>query len=329
MGRKGSAPTMKDVAAEAGVALGTVSKVVNGLPVGREYQRKVEDAIRRLGYRVNSYAQGLKANRTYSVAFLIPNTVNPFFGALTYHVNRALAQRGYRMMLCCTDAALEAEQACLDMVQQNKVDGIISLTYNGNLRFQEGTPMVTIDRHLAPEIPCVSSDNFGGGTLAVRTLAALGCRRLAFLGIGSPFSTEVVKRCDGFRSACGALGLDHKVLAVHDGTPDEVFWRFLSEHTRGGELEFDGIFCITDHLAQRVVRHLRQEGLRVPEDVQVIGFDGLRSFSSGELLCSSIVQPVERLAQMSVELVLSENWSTAPSLVCLPVSYAPGGTTRD
>jgi len=327
MGRKSSTPTMKDVATEAGVALGTVSKVVNGLPVGREYQKKVTAAIEKLGYRVNSYAQGLKANKTYTVAFLIPNTVNPFFGGLTYYVNRTLAERGYRTLLCSTDADTQVEQALLDMAQQNKVDGIISLTYNERLELQEGTPLVTIDRHISPAIPCVTSDNFGGGQLAARRLAELGCRHLVFLGMGSPLPNEVSKRCDGFRSACTALNLPHEVMDIVDGVPDSAFWDFLDGQIQEGTL--DGIFCNTDHLAERVVAFLRGRGIRVPEQVQIVGFDGMKRFSTGEYLCSTIVQPLEKLAEKSVDILLSEDWAKAPSLVCLPVEYVPGGTTRE
>lgn len=82
MKKESSAPTMKDVAREAGVALGTVSKVVNGLPVGDSYKIRVEDAIQKLNYQVNSYAQGLKANKTYTVAVLVPNTTEPFLQRL-------------------------------------------------------------------------------------------------------------------------------------------------------------------------------------------------------------------------------------------------------
>lgn len=95
---------MKDVAREAGVALGTVSKVVNGLPVGDSYKIRVEDAIQKLNYQVNSYAQGLKASKTYTVAVLIPNTTEPFFAALAYHINIVLMKQKYRMLLCCTDS---------------------------------------------------------------------------------------------------------------------------------------------------------------------------------------------------------------------------------
>ena len=82
MKKQSSAPTMKDVAREAGVALGTVSKVVNGLPVGDSYRIRVEEAIRKLNYQVNSYAQGLKAGKTCTAALLIPNTIDPFFASV-------------------------------------------------------------------------------------------------------------------------------------------------------------------------------------------------------------------------------------------------------
>ena len=84
MKKENSAPTMKDAAKEAGVALGTVSKVVNGLPVGEPYRIRVEEAIQKLNYQVNSYAQGLKASKTYTAALLIPNTQDPFFASITY-----------------------------------------------------------------------------------------------------------------------------------------------------------------------------------------------------------------------------------------------------
>lgn len=146
MRKKNAAPTMKDVALEAGVALGTVSKVINGLPVGESYRLRVEDAIRKLDYHVNSYAQGLKASKTYTVALLIPNTSNPFFAQLVYHINTALLKRKYRMLLCTTDYDSNLEQEYIMITKQNKVDGIIGLTYNPNLHIEEHIPFVSIDR---------------------------------------------------------------------------------------------------------------------------------------------------------------------------------------
>ena len=96
-----------------------------------------------------------------------------------------------------------------------------------------------------------------------------------------------------------------------------------------GKLEFDGIFCNTDRLAYYIMGYLRELGLRIPEDVQVIGFDGVRQFNSEDLYCSTIIQPMEQLAATSVDILLREDRSNLPSLICLPVNYAPGGTTRD
>lgn len=328
MKKESSAPTMKDVAREAGVALGTVSKVVNGLPVGDSYKIRVEDAIRKLNYQVNSYAQGLKANKTYTVALLLPNTEDPFFASLAYHINLSLLKRRYRMLLCCTVNS-DQEQEYITMAQQNKVDGIIGLTYNPNLQIEENTPFVAIDRSMGSKIPCVASDNFAGGQLAAEKLADLGCTNVAFLRIGSSLDNEPNKRKAGFENGCLSRGLSYKMKILNDGEPFEEFTRFLSEHMHDGRLSFDGIFCVTDRLAYLIIKTLRQLNLRVPEDVQVIGFDGIRVFPGAEHVCSTIVQPVPEIAEMCVNLLLQENISAKPPLVCLPVTYVSGGTTRE
>lgn len=323
-----SVPTMKDVAREAGVALGTVSKVVNGIPVGESYRLRVEEAIKKLNYQVNSYAQGLKANKTYTVALLLPNTEDPFFASLAYHINLSLLKRRYRMLLCCTVNS-DQEQEYITMAQQNKVDGIIGLTYNPNLQIEENTPFVAIDRSMGSKIPCVASDNFAGGQLAAEKLADLGCTNVAFLRIGSSLDNEPNKREAGFENGCLSRGLSYKMKILNDGEPFEEFTRFLSEHMHDGRLSFDGIFCVTDRLAYLIIKTLRQLNLRVPEDVQVIGFDGIRVFPGAEHVCSTIVQPVPEIAEMCVNLLLQENISAKPPLVCLPVTYVSGGTTRE
>ena len=329
MKRENSAPTMKDVAREAGVALGTVSKVVNGLPVGDSYRIRVEDAIRKLNYQVNSYAQGLKASKTYTIALLIPNTFDPFYASLTYHINIALMKRKYRMLLCTTDFDHQQEQEYVTMAQHNKVDGIIGLTYNPELVVEETTPFVAIDRSMGPKIPCVACDNFAGGQLAAEKLADLGCKNVAFLRIGSSLVNEPNKRKAGFENGCLSRGLSYEMKILNDGDSYEEFEQFLSDHMSGGKLTFDGIFCVTDRLAYQISNTLRKLQQRVPEDVQLIGFDGIRSFGNLDYHCSTIVQPVPEIAEMCVDLLLRENMMMKPPLVCLPVTYAYGGTTLE
>lgn len=329
MNKTNSNPTMKDVAAEAGVALGTVSRVINGLPVGDSYKIRVEEAVRKLNYQVNSYAQGLKLNRTRTAALLLPNTREPFYGSLAYHVNISLLKRNYRMLLCSTDYDMGQEQEYIKMAQQNKVDGIIGLTYNPNLKIEEGISFVSIDRPMGPGIPCVASDNFAGGQLAAEKLADAGCRNVAFLRSGASLSSEPNKRKAGFENGCLARGLSYEMKILNDGDSFEEFDEFLTAHVRDGKLAFDGIFCVTDSLACYILNVLRRLGQRVPEDVQVIGFDGTRNIGMSSYVCSTIVQPVEDIAEMCVELLLQEKIAIKPPLVCLPVTYAYGDTTSE
>ena len=328
MNKPNSAPTMKDVAREAGVALGTVSKVINGIPVGESYRVRVEEAITKLNYRINSYAKGLKSNQTFVIAVMVPNLISPFFAKLTNCLNKSLAQRGYRMLLCATDYDPEQEQNYVIMAEQQKVDGIICLSYNPNLKVSENVPLISIDRYFGSHIPCVACDNYGGGALAAQKLVENGCKNLAFLRIGSKLTNEPNKRKDGFINACENMDVPYTLKIVDDGTPYSAFDDFLREHLHDGKLDFDGIFCVTDTLAHQILGSLRALGQRVPEDVQVIGFDGIRHFGDQEYTCSTIVQPLEEIAEVCVNMVLEKEENNTPPLVCLPVTYAWGGTTK-
>ncbi len=323
-----SAPTVKDVAQEAGVAIGTVSKVINGIPVGKEYRIRVEKAIKKLNYRVNIYAQGMRSERTHTIQVIIPNLTNPFFAELVHCIAKELEQKNYKTMLCTTDGEPSLEQAHVFMAEQHMADGIICLSYNPKLQVPESIPMVSIDRYFNPRVPCVSSDNYGGGHLAAEKLIENGCKHLAFLRIGTSLANEPNKRKDGFVSACEERGIPYALKVIDDGTPYSVFETFLREHIHGGKLDFDGIFCITDSLAYWTRNILQGMGLRVPDDVQIIGFDGVRFFGNMDLPCSTIVQPLEGIAKTCVDLILDERPEKPPSLICLPVSYAYGGTTR-
>lgn len=329
MKKEHHAPTMKDVANEAGVALGTVSKVVNGLPVGEAYRLRVEDAIKKLGYRVNVYAQDLKASKTYTVALLIPNTQMPFFASLAYQINLALLKRNYRMLLCSTDFDSGLEQRYIELARQQKLDGIIGLTYNPELAVDDDIPFVSIDRQFGANIPCVASDNFAGGQLAAEKLADFGCKNVAFLRIGSSLSNEPNKRKSGFENGCLARGLNYEMKILNDGDSLDEFELFFKEHMKDNKLIFDGLFCVTDSVAYSVMQILSRLGQRVPEDVQIIGYDGTRMFGDKDYICSTIVQPLSDIAEICVDLLLQESKTGTPPLVCLPTTYAYGGTTRE
>lgn len=322
------APTMKDVAKEAGVSLGTVSKVINGIPVGEHYRKQVEAATKKLGYQVNNYARGLKTNKTNCVALVMPSLRHPFFAALTDELTNYLMAIGYRSLLMITNYDSVAEKNCFQLAQQNKIDGIIALSYSPDLEVDDSVPVVTIDRHFSSKLPCVSSDNYRGGELAAETLIARGCRNLLFLRIGPNIYGEVEKRGPGFENACRLANVPYQTLILSDDDTNAPFYRYLDEHIQDGELAFDGIFCNSDGLAVRICEFLRGRGISIPQQVQIIGYDGLMDFATGRYICSTIVQPLAAMAETAVKLLLRTDDTLAPANVSLPVCFAPGGTTR-
>ncbi len=325
--QSGNAPTMKDVAREAGVSLGTVSKVINDIPVGEPYRKKVEAAAKKLGYQVNNYARGLKTNKTYCIALVMPSLRHPFFAMLTDELTSCLMRYGYRSLLMITNYDSTAEKHCFMLAQQNKIDGIIALSYSPDLEVDDSVPVVTIDRHFSAGIPCVSSDNYRGGELAAQKLMELGCKNLLFFRIGPDIYGEVEKRGPGFESACRMAKVPYQSLFLSDDDTEAPFFQFLEEHIQGGKLEFDGIFCNSDGLAVRVCEFLRKQGIRIPEDVQIIGYDGIIDFATRRYICSTIVQPVAEMAETAVRFLL--NGDNAPANISLPVRFASGGTTRE
>ena len=232
------------------------------------------------------------------------------------------------MLLCSTDFDSGMEQEYINMAQKNKVDGIIGLTYNPDLVVDDNIPFVAIDRSIRPNIPCVSSDNFAGGQIAAEKLADLGCKKVAFLRIGSSLTNEPNKRKAGFENGCLSRGLDYEMKILNDGDSLEEFEYFLARHIHNGVLDFDGIFCVTDNLAYSIIKILAKLHQRVPEDVQIIGFDGIRMFGDLDYTCSTIVQPAADIAEMCVDLLLQENLRSRPPLICLPVTFAYGKTTK-
>ena len=320
---------MKDVAKEAGVSLGTVSKVFNGITVGEDYKKRVLDASGKLNYQVNTYARGLKTNKTRNIALLIPSLRHPFYAALADEITASLIRRDHHTILMTTNYDAEAEQKTLTMARQNKVDGIIGLTYHPNLTLDDSIPFVTIDRHFNAGIPCVSSDNFGGGEIAANKLIELGCKKLLFMRIGSDIYGEVNKRQAGFENVCKFNDIEHDSIILSDHGSEQPFFDYLDEHTDKNGLYFDGIFCNSDQIASHVCEYLMEKGIKIPEDVQVIGYDGIKDHFTGRYTCSTIVQPISDMAEAAVDIILKGSDNLQSALVSLPVHYVPGGTTKE
>lgn len=327
MKNKSSLPTMKDVAAEAGVALGTVSKVFNGIPVGESYRLKVENAAKKLGYQVNSYARGMRTNKTNTIAIIMPLINHPYFSSLTEAICRELGENGYSAYISVTDRDPQAEARCIRMVSQHKADGIIALTYNPDLENIGNIPFISIDRTFSGSVRCISSDNYSGGQIAASKLVENGCKKLLFVRTGSMTPGETDKRGAGFENWCQTNGIPCETMITGDDAAGLL--KQIGAMLDEGTFDFDGIFCSTDKLLFEVRSFLNSQGLRVPEDIQMIGFDGIIDFWTEKTICSTIVQPIEQIARVAVQSILNFDSEEAPSLICLPVRYLAGQTTKD
>ena len=255
-GKQGN-PTMKDVAREAGVALGTVSKVFNDLPVGEEYRRRVEEAAEKLGYQINNYARSMRTNKTGTVALILPTLDHPYFARIANSVSISLGRRGYSMLTSISSTDDRGEQRCLAMAVEHRVDGVIAMTYNPNLVVDPHLNFVTIDRFFNATVPCVSCDNFGGGQMAADKLIELGCKRLMFMRSGSHIYGEPDKRAAGFEMSCKMKSVPYDTLNLHESLGLQPFFDYIDQHASNGRCDFDGLFCNTDKLAVIMIAKLR------------------------------------------------------------------------
>lgn len=320
---------MKDVAQRAGVGVGTVSRVINRVPGVKESTLiKVNQAIKELNYIPDEYARGLKTKSSRTIALILPSVWYPFFSEFAYYVEKRLDKENYKLLLCNSNGNPTEEAKYIKMLKQNKIDAIIAITYSDIEQYiYSNIPFVSLDRYFDKKVSYVTSDNYEGGKLAARKLLEHGARSLAYVGSHSKYPNGTMLRRDGFRDYLENIGIDYKEIflqePVNDFTP--YILEMLKVHPK-----IDGIFCHTDSLLLKLRKILNQYGYRVPEDIQLIGFDGMNLSSDLPLEISTIAQPVEQLANGAVDLVLRK--IADPSLKneakMYPVRYVDGNTTK-
>ncbi|MCG7213216.1 LacI family DNA-binding transcriptional regulator [Paenibacillus mucilaginosus] len=321
---------LKDVAELAGVGVGTVSRVINNhASVKPKTREKVLEAIKQLNYVPNEIARNFKMQKSNLVALLLPSIWNPFFSELAYYIEDELDREGYKLILCNSGGKPAKELYYFDTLSQNKVAGVLGITYNDiESSLDTEIPIVSIDRHFSKSVPCVTSDNYTGGRIAMRELYRAGVRKPAFLGVVTAIFSETMLRKKGFIDEAESLGLDYIVYEEPDPVMDDLkyFGNFFKvrEHR-----EVDGVFAITDIFAAKYIDQAQKYGIRVPQDVKVIGYDGIQDNTLFHPILSTIRQPVEEMARTSVRLLLSQIAGESVSLdtIRIPVQFRPGETT--
>ena len=321
--------TMKDVAKLAGVSVGTVSRVINQEQGIKEITlKKVQKAIDELGYIPDVYARGMKKNKTETIALIVPSVWHPFFGEFAFHVEVQLSKKGYKLLLCNISGP-KRELDYITMLQQNKVDGIIAITYSPIEDYlSSNIPFVSIDRTYEDKaIACVSSDNQKGAELAAQVLISKGGTHFGFIGGHNKTINETKKRRLFFEKTILEAGLPCEVLDLeepYDNFLEEVEV-FLRKHP-----EIDALFTINDFTAIDAISILEKLGKKVPEDVQVVGYDGIRQAEERTQYLSTIRQPIEEMATEAVQCLLDIlDKKDRPLQITLPISYLEGKTTKN
>ena len=323
--------TIKAVAKEAGVSVGTVSNVINNIQVKASTKEKVEAAIKKLNYEPNVYARGFKINKTNTIALILPTIWNPFFSELAYNIEKNLRKAGMKMIICNSNKDNKAEVEYISMAKQNKMDGIIAITYSDIDEYvSERIPFVSIDRYFSKDITYVCSNNFEGGRLAAEKLVEFGCERIAYIGRGSKINNATRKRKDGFISYCKEKSIDYDIceLLGSDEEFNELLDKFIAKNFKK-DIKIQGVFAVTDEQAVDFINKLKEYNIEVPKDVQVVGFDGSKSSAKDIIKISTIRQPVELIAEESVKALVNiiENNKVEKEII-LPVTFVEGYTTR-
>lgn len=324
--------SIKEVASIAGVAVGTVSRVINNHPsVKQDTREKVLAAIKEINYVPNEVARNFKMQKSMMIALLLPTIRHPFFSELAYYIEDELDHHDYKLILCNSKGKPEKELYYFDILNQNKVAGIIAITYNDiEHSVMQDIPLVSIDRHFKDEISCVTSDNYNGGRIALEELYKVGVRHPAYIGyIATSIRGEVDLRKIGFGDAAKNLGLsqiDYEIPDLDEGPLNQHLDRIL---TSPEYKAVDGVFANGDMLAAQLIKRSREHGIRVPEDVKVIGYDGIQKDDLFHPFLSTIVQPVEEMARTAARLLIQkvEGIELHKDLYRLPVTFRKGNTT--
>ncbi|PWI20306.1 LacI family transcriptional regulator [Streptomyces sp. Act143] len=290
--------TMQDVARAAGVSAMTVSNVINGHPkVSAATREKVLAAMARLDYRVNLSARNLRKGRTGTIGLAVPEIDRPYYGRLAAAIIAAAAPHGLRVAIEQTSALRETELEALALSRNRLYDGLILSTVGMGPQDAEWLvmdhPVVILgERIFGGPVDHVAMPNVEASRAATRHLIERGCRRIAFVSgaVGEEVDVSSLRHA-GYQEALLEAGLPLDpglrrrvaALSMADGA------RCAHELVESG-LDVDGVFCVTDTVAMGVLRGLADAGVRVPDQVKVIGFDNVTE--SGFLVPSlSTVDP--------------------------------------
>jgi len=306
---------VKEVAAQAGVSLGTVSNVLNRPNIVSATTRaRVEQAITSLRFVRNDSARQLRAGTSKILAYVMLDAGNPFFTDVAQGIEEAAQEAGLSLILCNSNQSADREAGYLDLLEERRVRGVLitPVDPDGDRLLQlpaRGTPVVVVDRAATGRTHCsVAVDDVLGGDLAATHLFDLGHEHIAF--VGGPASVGQVRdRLEGVlaaatragRAADNVIHIATNALTINEG-------RSAGERIAGipARRRPTAAFCANDMLALGLLQQCVSLGLRVPQDVAIVGYDDIEFAAAAAVPLTSVHQPRRLLGRRATELLLDE-----------------------
>jgi len=320
--------TIHDVAAEAGVSFGTVSRVINNdVHVKKETRERVLEAIDRLDYVANRQARSLAGGKTNSIGLLVPDLGTAYIGEIIRGIDMELSLADLDLIVYTTHRAAHKEASYVTNLASGMVDGLLLVLPRQPLDFIDTLsgldfPFVLIDHQgTGEDCPAVGATNWSGGFNATEYLIKLGHKRIGFI-TGSMDLGCSKDRLEGYRSALRMYHVEEIPELIYEGN------FFQQDGYAGASALLDlpeqptAIFASNDVMAMGVLDAVRNRGLRVPEDISVIGFDDIPQASLIKPGMTTINQPLEKMGRVATQILLDmlENQGKEPKRIELPTS---------
>lgn len=294
--------TIKDVAKKANVSVATVSRVINQKGyVNEETRLLVETAINDLNYIPNELARSLFNKHSKLIGVLVPHFDTQFYAELIEGIENQAMKLGYKIMLSNTQDDAKREKDYIHIYSQYNIDGIIvaSNAHNVEQLIKSDLPIVTVDHILSENIPSITSNNILGGIIAAQKLISGGSRYILELR-GPSFLLTVSERSLGFRQV---LVQNNIPYISYDGdllNPDiDAITKIIESHP-----EIDGIFATSDFLAIHAENIINKMGKKIPEDIQIVGFDNIVYTTLVSPTITTIEQPIRRMGELALETLV-------------------------
>lgn len=304
--------TIKDVARAAGVSYSTVSRAMSGSPgISEETRARIVKLCEEMNYTANAVARSMVMKSTKLLGLIVTDISNPFMSELAYYIDGQARARGYNIVLCNSLRSLEQERSLFELMISRKVDGVILLpaeteSYSTLSALLPRIPTVFLGENLkdAPE-SYVAVDNYRGAYMGVEYLVKLGHRRILYFGKRRGSSTHQL-RSDGYHAACEAYGLTPKCLNNTFMSTSIKYGYQLAQQLFSQPMDYTAIFAATDTNALGIIQAAEERGIRIPEDLSLLGFDNIRDGALPRIGLTTVEQPKKLLASMAVDSLLDK-----------------------